>query len=50
METGKSGTILVIEDEKKISDIVELYLRREGFVTKIVGTGKEATKYLNEPF
>ena len=50
METGKSGTILVIEDEKKISDIVELYLRREGFVTKIAGTGKEATKYLNEAF
>jgi DNA-binding response OmpR family regulator len=50
METGKSGTILVVEDEKKISDIVELYLRREGFVTKLAGTGKEATKYLNEPF
>lgn len=50
MDTGKPGTILIIEDEKKISDIVELYLRREGFVTKIAGTGKEAMKHLNEPF
>lgn len=50
MDTGKSGTILLIEDEKKISDIVELYLRREGFVTKLAGTGEEAMKQLNEPF
>ena len=50
MDTGKSGTILLIEDEKKISDIVELYLRREGFVTKLAGTGEEAMKHLNEPF
>jgi len=50
MDTGKSGTILIIEDEKKISDIVDLYLRREGFVTKIAGTGEEALKHFNEPF
>ncbi len=50
MDTGKSGTILIIEDERKISDIVELYLRREGFVTKLAGTGEEAMKHLNEPF
>lgn len=50
MDTGKSGTILIIEDEKKISDIVELYLKREGFLTKVAGTGKEAMKHLNEPF
>jgi DNA-binding response OmpR family regulator len=50
MDTGKSGTILIIEDEKKISDIVELYLKREGFVTKTAGTGEDAMKHLNEPF
>ncbi len=50
MDTGKSGTILVVEDEKKISDIVELYLRREGFATKVAGTGKEAMHLLKEPF
>jgi DNA-binding response OmpR family regulator len=50
MDTGKSGTILVVEDEKKISDIVELYLRREGFVTTVAGTGEEAMKHFNEPF
>ncbi len=50
MDTGKSGTVLVIEDEKKISDIVELYLRREGFATRVAGTGEEAMRYLREPF
>jgi len=50
MDTGKSGTILIIEDEKKISDIVELYLKREGFVTTVAGTGEEAMKHFNEPF
>ncbi|MCL5023073.1 MAG: response regulator transcription factor [Nitrospirae bacterium] len=50
MDTGKSGTILVVEDEKKISDIVELYLKREGFATKVVHTGEDAMRLLNEPF
>lgn len=50
MDTGKSGTILIVEDEKKISDIVEIYLRREGFRTKVAGTGKEAMHLLKEPY
>lgn len=50
MDTGKSGTVLIIEDEKKISDIVELYLKREGFRTRVAGTGKEAMSLLKEPF
>jgi DNA-binding response OmpR family regulator len=50
MDTGKTGTILIIEDEKKISDIVELYLRREGFKARVAGTGEEAMKLLKEPF
>jgi DNA-binding response OmpR family regulator len=50
MDTGKSGTVLIIEDEKRISDIVELYLQREGFRTKVAGTGKQAMHFLNEPF
>lgn len=50
MDTGKTGTVLIIEDEKKISDVVELYLRREGFKTRVAGTGEEAIKLVNEPF
>jgi DNA-binding response OmpR family regulator len=50
MDTGKSGTVLIIEDEKRISDIVELYLQREGFRTKVAGTGKQAMHFLNESF
>jgi two-component system OmpR family response regulator len=50
MDTGKSGTVLIIEDERKISDIVELYLKREGFRTRVAGNGKEAMNLLREPF
>lgn len=50
MNTGKTGTILVIEDEKKISDIVSGYLEKEGFDTKVAGTGEKALKLLKEPF
>lgn len=50
MNTGKSGTILVIEDEEKISGIVSGYLKKEGFDTKVAGTGEEALKLLKGPF
>jgi len=50
MDTGKLGTVLIIEDEKKISDIVELYLKREGFRTRVASTGKETMNLLKEPF
>ena len=50
MIAGKTGTILVIEDEKKISDIVSRYLQREGFKTLLADTGEKALKLLKEPF
>jgi len=50
MTTGKSGTILVVEDEKKISDVVVLYLEREGFHVTAADTGKDAMRLLREPF
>ncbi len=50
MSTGKSGTILIIEDEKKISDIVILYLEREGFETAVADSGEKALKLLRKPF
>lgn len=46
----QTGTILVIEDEKKISDIVSLYLEKSGFSVKVAGTGKLALSLLREPF
>ena len=42
----EKATILVVEDEKKISDIVKLYLEREGFRPLIAGSGEEALRYL----
>lgn len=50
MTTGKAGTILVIEDEKKISEIVAMYLEREGFKTRVADTGEKAIGLLKEPF
>jgi DNA-binding response OmpR family regulator len=50
MTTGKPGTILVIEDEKKISEIVEMYLKREGFKAKVADTGEKALSLLKEHF
>lgn len=41
-------TILIVEDEKKISDIVRAYLEKEGYVVYIAETGKAALKFLKE--
>ncbi len=40
--------ILVIEDEKKISDIVRAYLEKEGYRVSVAETGKAALKSLKE--
>lgn len=50
MNTGKKGTILIIEDEEKISGVVALYLEREGFCPRVAATGSEALKLIKEPF
>jgi len=42
--------ILIIEDEKKISDIVKTYLERDGFDVTAAGTGKEALKLIRDKF
>lgn len=46
MDTGQS--ILVVEDEKKISDIVRAYLEKEGYSVSVAETGKAALKSLKE--
>jgi len=50
MDTGKQETVLIIEDEQKISDIVTMYLQREGFKTKVAATGEKALHLIHETF
>jgi len=50
MDTGKPETVLIIEDEQKISDIVTMYLQREGFTTKVADTGEKALQLIHESF
>ncbi len=37
-----SGTILIVEDETRLADVLEEYLRREGFKTERARTGTRA--------
>jgi DNA-binding response OmpR family regulator len=40
-QPGAGGTILVVDDEPNIADLVELYLRKEGFRVLKAGTGED---------
>lgn len=42
--------ILVVEDEKRISDIVQAYLEREGYKVTVASTGESAIRVLSEGF
>lgn len=42
--------ILIVEDEKKISDIVRSYLERDGFKVTIAGTGQTALNLIKNNF
>lgn len=42
MEGKEKGTILVVEDEANIAELVRLYLQREGFDVVVVHDGGEA--------
>lgn len=42
--------ILIVEDEKKIADIVKSYLEREGFRVSIALTGESALSQIKEGF
>ena len=39
---NQRGTILVVDDEPNIADLVELYLAREGFRVRKAGSGEDA--------
>lgn len=45
-----SEKILIIEDEKKISDIVGSYLERDGFKVTIANTGQDALQQIKNNF
>ena len=46
MDTGQK--ILIIEDEKKISEIVKAYLEKEGFLVILAETGEDGLKLLKQ--
>ena len=47
MERGK---VLIVEDEKKISDIVKSYLERDGFEVTVAANGGAALKEIKQRF
>jgi len=42
MDTGKTQTVLVVEDEASIASFVALYLKNAGYTVKTAATGSEA--------
>lgn len=50
MNTAKKDSILIVEDEKKISEIVRAYLEKEGYNARVAETGEEALKLLKNSF
>ncbi len=41
-------TILIVDDEKEIRDLIEIYLKNEGYVVEKVTTGLEALQLIEE--
>ena len=50
MDTGQRESILIVEDEKKISEIVRAYLEKEGYRVRLAKTGEQALKLLKDAF
>ncbi len=48
MDTGQRESILIVEDEKKISEIVRAYLEKEGYRVRLAETGEQAMNLLKE--
>ena len=42
--------ILIVEDEKKISDVVKSYLERDGFTVSVADTGQRALQLIKENY
>ena len=41
MVNAENGTVVVVEDDPHIADLVDLYLRREGFRVLLAGDGEK---------
>ncbi len=50
MDTGQKESILIVEDERKISEIVRAYLEKEGFRVKVADTAEQAIGFFGETF
>ncbi|MHB8883179.1 MAG: response regulator transcription factor [Thermodesulfovibrionales bacterium] len=50
MDTARKESILVVEDEKKIAEIVRAYLEKEGYPVKVASTGEQALGLMKERF
>jgi DNA-binding response OmpR family regulator len=48
MDTGQRESILIVEDEKKISEIVRAYLEKEGYRVRLAENGEQALKLLKD--
>ncbi|MBS1847077.1 MAG: response regulator transcription factor, partial [Actinobacteria bacterium] len=44
----EAGSIVVIEDDPAIADLIELYLRREGFAVYATNTGERGLELIEE--
>lgn len=47
---AQKGSILVVEDEAKIAEIVKAYLEKEGYSVRLAQSGSEALKLLKGSF
>lgn len=50
MSAAQKESVLVVEDEGKIAEIVRAYLEREGFSVTLASTGEEALRLLKDRF
>jgi len=50
MDTAQKESILIVEDEKKISEIVKGYLEKEGFRVVLAETGEQAIRSFRDTF
>ena len=46
--SAESGTVVVVEDDPHISDLVDLYLRREGYRVLLAGDGEKGLEIFTQ--
>src|SRR4030088_2028724 len=48
-DTGNERTVVVVEDDPSIADLIDLYLRRANFRVLHAGTGERALQLIEQP-